>query len=170
MSNFFQSTNINAGKYYKNGIEIDLGAQGAQGAQGIHGAAANQGAQGSTGAQGIQGITGTQGSTGSQGSQGVQGTPAPSAFPLAFSSFPFANSSNICNGSIILWVGNVSTIPTGSPSAFRPVVDNANSDWYLCTGQNIVFPITGGTTYTTPSLTAPPSIPDAYWIIYLPQP
>lgn len=57
MSNFFQSTNINAGKYYQNGIEIDLGAQGAQGAQGIHGAAANQGAQGSTGAQGAQGAT-----------------------------------------------------------------------------------------------------------------
>ena len=56
MSNFFQSTNINAGKYYQNGIEIDLGAQGAQGAQGIHGAAANQGAQGAQGSTGAQGV------------------------------------------------------------------------------------------------------------------
>ena len=38
MSNFFQSTNINAGKYYQNGVEIDLGAQGAQGSTGAQGA------------------------------------------------------------------------------------------------------------------------------------
>ena len=48
MSNFFQSTNINAGKYYKNGIEIDLSAQGATGAQGSTGAQGAQGAQGAT--------------------------------------------------------------------------------------------------------------------------
>jgi microcystin-dependent protein len=47
MSNFFQSTNINAGKYYQNGIEIDLGGQGAQGAQGV------QGAQGATSEGGL---------------------------------------------------------------------------------------------------------------------
>ena len=43
MGDYFQSTNINAGKYYKNGIEIDLSAQGAQGSTGAQGA---QGAQG----------------------------------------------------------------------------------------------------------------------------
>ena len=153
MSNFFQSTNINAGKYYKNGIEIDLGAQGAQGAQGIHGAAANQGAQG------IQGITGTQGSTGSQGSQGVQGTPASSAFPLGPPPiFPFADGNGAIRGSIILWVGNVTT--GGSPSAQRP---NGNSSWYLC---NQTFQYNNGITYTTPSLTAPAG---SHYIIYLPQ-
>ena len=50
MSNFFQSTNINAGKYYQNGIEIDLGAQGAQGSTGAQGA---QGAQGATSEGGL---------------------------------------------------------------------------------------------------------------------
>ena len=67
MSDYFQSTNINATTYYQNGKPITLGgqgAQGAQGAQGIHGAAANQGAQGATGAQGAQGAQGTQGAQG----------------------------------------------------------------------------------------------------------
>ena len=165
MSNFFQSTNINAGKYYQNGIEIDLGgqgAQGAQGAQGIHGAAANQGAQGTQGAQGstgAQGLTGTQGSTGSQGVQGAQGTPASSAFPLGPGIFPYATGAGVIRGSVILWVGNVTT--GGSPSAQRP---NGNDSWYLC---NQTFTYNNGLTYTTPSLTAPAG---SHYIIYLPQP
>ena len=88
MGDYFQSTNINASNFYKNGKPINLGGQGAQGAQGA------------------QGTTGTQGATGAQGTTGAQGATSESGLPV---------------GSIIMWNGSSSNIPSG---------------WHICNGEN----------------------------------
>ena len=139
MSNFFQSTNINAGKYYQNGIEIDLGAQGVQGAQGIHGAAANHGAQGSTGAQGIHG--------------------AAVSFPTRTELF----QNLYWPSSIIIWYGPVGIPPDGTHTQpiFTPAPGQRN-DWYVCNGQTV----NGALLPNIPALTGNP-LPINY-IIYLP--
>jgi len=64
MGDYFQSTNINASNFYKNGKPINLGGQGAQGATGA------------------QGTTGTQGATGAQGTTGAQGATSGGELPV----------------------------------------------------------------------------------------
>lgn len=82
MSDYFQSTNINASNFYKNGKPINLGGQGAQGATGA------------------QGTTGTQGATGAQGAQGAtSGGELPVGSIIMWYGTTIPQGWNICNGS-----------------------------------------------------------------------
>jgi len=106
------------------GIKGDTGAQGNQGIQGVQGEVGPRGLQGIQGNQGVQGeqgprgfqgeqgVDGIQGDQGIQGEQGLQGDKGDKG-DKGDTGDRGGEDVAIPYGSVIMWSGNVSSIPVG---------------------------------------------------------